>query len=412
MHTRLNHLLAALLICCLVLSLGASARTQASADDQVIGKVLTTLSSTPVALGDPSLITVATSSAGCSILSAGWFNANNQAVTGAFNAETYRLEINVGANAGYLFAPDVACYLNNSSITGLVSSDRKTVTLTREYTADVWAPTIYKNPGDETVDEGGWASFVVAGAYVREYQWMLSDSTDKITIPISQLKDHYHDMESSGDGSSKLLLYHIPYELNNWKVICNFVGAGNGNVTRSKPAILTVRPSASRIVETPVPSDTPVSEASPAPEITAAPDPTPEVEEHSHDFSGPWLYDARGHWHECPEDGAAADEGLHAFAWTEVRAATATEPGLEEGVCSICGYKATRNIGTPTESADSAVSGSSSDGERSSGLLSNILDAGRPSLLMSALCALLPIDVVLLCAHHARASKKKSRRRR
>ena len=177
-------------------------------------------------------------------------------------------------------------------------------------------------------------------------------------------------------------------------------------------AILTVNPSASRVLETPAPSPTPVPEAAPSPEVSAAPVATEAVEEHEHDFSGPWLYDARGHWHECPEDGAAADEGLHSFSWTEVRAATETEPGLEEGVCSICGYTSTRNIGAVQGSVLSDASGSSSDEDSSSDLFDGIRSAGRPSLLMSALCALLPLDLVLMGVHRSRVSKKKARRRR
>ncbi len=404
MHARLKPLLSVLLICCLVLSVGAAARTGASADDAVISKVLTTLSSTPVALVDPSLITVATSSPGCYIVSAGWFNANNQPVTGAFNSETYRLEIVIGASDGYILDPNVACYLNNSAITSAVSADRRTVVLTREYTADVWAPTIYKNPGDETVDEGGWASFVVAGSYVREFKWILVDPTDKITIPISELKNHYKSMDSSGDGSSKLLLYNIPYDLNNWKVICNFVGAGNNNVTRSQPAILTVRPDPSRVTATPTPSPTATPaavvsspEIEPSEELEAA----VQEETHVHDFSGAWLYDARGHWHECPEDGVAADEGLHAFTWTEIQPATDTEQGLEEGVCQICGYTTTRKTGASPSNTDSFDTKDS------------ILSAGPPTVLMGLLCALLPVDAVLIGAHAAGASRrKKSRRRR
>ena len=400
MHTRFKHILTGFLVCCLVLSLGAAVRTEAKADDEVISKVLTTLSSTPVALVDPSLITVATSTPGCHINSAGWFNANNQAVTGAFNTETYRLEINIGADNGYIIDPNVACYLNNSAITSVVSADRKSVTLTREYTADVWAPTVYKNPGDETVDEGGWASFVVSGSYARDYEWALVDPTDKITIPISQLKDHYKNMDSAGDGSTKLFLYHIPYELNKWKVVCNFIGAGDGNVTRSQPAVITVRPDPSRVVESPSPSPSasPVS-PTPSPEVSAVPEPTATAEEHVHDYSGAWRYDARGHWHECPEDGAVADEGLHVFTWTETRAATDTEQGLEDGVCGICGFTTTRKTGTPAgaEEKEDAV-------EKE--------PAGLPSPLISALCALLPVDMILIGAHAAGSSRKKTRRRK
>ena len=55
----------------------------ASAADTVIHKILTTVTPTPVALVDPATITVATSTPGLSITSAGWFDASGKAVKGA-----------------------------------------------------------------------------------------------------------------------------------------------------------------------------------------------------------------------------------------------------------------------------------------------------------------------------------------
>lgn len=412
MHDRLKHILTVLLVCCLVMSVATCSVSTASADE-AITKVLTTLSSTPVALVDPALITVETSSPACYIISAGWFNAANQPVTGAFNAETYRLEITVGARDGYYFDPDVACYLNNSSITGIVADSGQAVTLVREYTADVWAPTVYKNPGDETVDEGGWASFVVSGSYVRAYEWVLIDPAGKVTVPVSELRSRFQGMDYSGDGSTKLILYHIPYELNNWKVVCNFIGVGDGNVTPSKPAIITVRADPSRVVSTPAPSAVP--SATPAPTPSAPVEATfPPVETspltHEHDFSGPWHYDARGHWHERPDDGMTADEALHSYTWTE----TVGEDGqsVETGVCNICGYTSTRR------SASSFAESTATDSPESDPADNDVADPmeiSRPdrvpvTALMAVLCALLPVDAALIALRAANTSRKKPRR--
>lgn len=47
------------------------------------------------------------------------------------------------------------------------------------------------------------------------------------------------------------------------------------------------------------------------------------------------------HWHEC-SCGDKADTAAHTFGeWAQTRAATATENGSKERVCSICGYKET-----------------------------------------------------------------------
>lgn len=386
-----------ILLLCLLLSLGIAAAPRASAEDAVITKILTTISATPVALMDPSLITAATSTPGCYIASAGWFDASGNAAVGAFNAETYRLEIRVAANAGYTIASDAACYLNNSAVTAIPDGTGKTVTLVREYTAAIWAPTIYKHPGSETVNEGEWASFVVSGTYIRDYQWMLVNPTDTETVPISSLKSRFPSMDSSGDGSSKLFLYHIPYELNGWKVICNFVGAGNNNNVRSQGAILTVIPDPGRVVETPAPvleepPDADVADEQPQSEETdpgpQSTETTPEPEIHEHSYSSVWSYDDVLHWHECPEDSARSDEEAHSFVWTETRAATTRSPGEEKGVCSVCGYQATQEI--------------------------PVLDQVSSSFLMKALLALIPIDFLLVILHPALFGKqrRKAQKRR
>ncbi len=418
-----KRLLSLLTATCLILLLFAASPVGARAEASVITKVLTTLSATPVALMDPSVITAATSTPGCHIISAGWFDSGGQAATGAFNAETYRLEINIGADDGYTIDPDAACYLNNSAITSVVAADGKSVLLTRDYTAEIWAPSIYKNPGDETVDEGGWASFVVSGAYVVDYEWAIVDPMQTTTIPVSRIKDQYSNMDYSGDGSTKLILRNIPYELNGWGVICNFVGLGSGNVTRSKPAVLTVIPSPSRVAETPEPTPTPTPEATPSPTPPAE---TPAPIEHVHQFSEEWHYDARGHWHECPEDRATADEGLHVFRWEEDPAASEDGSTVETGTCEICGYTVTRHTAAPgssdasSESADSASSSSSGDSSlppaSSVGGDSDADDPSavrsKPGPLMIALMALIPVDAALIALHAARSSGKRRKHRR
>ena len=388
-----------LLTLCLLASLGLAVPTVSFAEDIVISKVLTTLSSTPVALMDPSQLTVATSTDGCYIISATWFDANGKAASGTFNPETYRLEIRVGSRDGFRIDSGAACYLNNSAISSTVDGDGKAVTLTREYTAAVWAPTIYKNPGSETVNEDGWASFVVSGNYVTDYQWFLQDPTGSTSISVNDLKTRFPQMETSGDGSSKMMLYHIPSELDGWKVICTFVGLGANNTVKSQPALLTVIPRGGRVVESPSPSPVPDAgfspEALPSPEISEEPEAVspdePEPSPHIHDFSGPWQFDVNGHWHICPEDGERADEGAHEFVWEEITAADYQNPGSEEGVCEICGVHARRVIPVL---------------ERAS--------ACKPGPIILTLFGMAGADVVLLLLSPVlfrKRKKKKSRRR-
>ena len=400
-----KQVLALLLLFCIFMSFYALVPHQASADDFVISKVLTTISATPVALMDPAMIAAATSTPGCYIAAAAWFDAAGNMALGAFNIETYQLRIVVGAMDGYFIDPGAACYLNNSAVTAIPDGTGKSVTLIREYTAAAWAPTIFKQPGNETVREYGFASFVVSGSYVRDYQWMLVNPTATDYIPIDSLKSRFPNMDSTGNGSEKLMLYNIPYELNGWNVVCNFVGAGNGNDVLSQPAVLTVIPDPSRTAATPTPliQPTPTPDLSPSPEPVQSgieagaaemPEPSAEPEVHEHRFSETWYRDADSHWHECPDDGERSDLAPHSFTWTETLAATTKQHGEERGVCDVCGYTATRQTDILVRQPFSF-----------------------PSPLMSLLLLLIPLDLILLIVHAAvisgkrrRAARRRSRR--
>ena len=72
----------------------------------------------------------------------------------------------------------------------------------------------------------------------------------------------------------------------------------------------------------------------------------------AHQYGQDWKNDKTNHWHEC-SCGAKADEAAHTFGdWEETKAATGTENGSKERVCSECGYKETAEIpatGTTTD---------------------------------------------------------------
>ncbi len=109
-----------------------------------------------------------------------------------------------------------------------------------------------------------------------------------------------------------------------------------------------------------------------------------------HVYSNSWSYDARGHWHECPDDGARADEELHSMTWS----VTDSETGEETGRCTVCGYTAVRR---PANNAET--------GNKPAGSFSF-----PPNLLMWALCLLLPVDIALIMTHAAMASRRRTRR--
>ena len=419
MQAKKLRLLTLITVLSLVLSLSVVLPVSASAENTVIGKILTTISATPVALSSPAQITAATSTPGCRIISAGWYDANGMVVSGDFGPETYTLIMDIGVADGYTISPDVACYLNNSAISCSVNSSGRSVTLTRTYTASVWAPTVYKHPGNETVDEGGWASFVVSGAYVRDYEWALVEPEGRGVIPVARLRDSYSQMEYTGNNSPKLNLYHIPYELNGWKVVCDMIGAGEGNSTRTNPAVLTVKPTISRVVATPQPS--PEVSVSPSPVIdpvsatapvTSAVTTPADVQEHL--YSDNWSYDARGHWRASLDGSPATDEALHSFTWTTTQDETGSD--VEKGVCDVCGYTSTRRLGGAAMNTESTQAGdSASTSGRGSGLIPDgfsLSSLKPPSVLMALLMALLPVDLILVIVHLCGPAKQRKRRRR
>lgn len=54
--------------------------------------------------------------------------------------------------------------------------------------------------------------------------------------------------------------------------------------------------------------------------------------------------DERFHWHACADCEEQLDKAEHDLVWTEKTAPALGLAGEEEGVCSVCGYKATRPI--------------------------------------------------------------------
>ena len=448
MRVVIKRFLPLLFAFCLMFSFTVRLSQPASAADTVIQKILTTISATPVALVDPASITAATSTPGLSVTSAGWFDASGKALSGVFQPETYKIEIHVKADNGYVIASDVAAYLNNSAVTIQVENSGRTATLVREYTAAVWAPTIIKHPSAETVKEGGWASFAASANYVLKYEWYLEGPDGRQAVSVDDIHLTYPEVTATGNGSSKLNLYHIPYDLNGWKVVCNYVGAGTANSVKSQGALLTVIPTTSRPAaaaadavssdqagagqagtgdnssgengsdaadsnSVELPADDVSSPAANAAEgnadssgqsaaDTAESAGTGEMPSTVPDpvFSAAWSSDARSHWHDSETGGLRTQEDLHSFVWYE------SEDGTQTGVCDICGYTQTRRpsgaAGAGSSTGPASETGSNADasaGSRSS---------AKPDAAMYLLMALAPVDAGLIAAHAVRSRKKTS----
>ena len=427
MRVLVKRILTLLFALCLLLGFSFQLSPAASAADNVIQKILTTVTPTPVALMDPASITAATSTPGLSITSAGWFDASGKAVKGAFNPETYKIEIHVKADNGYTIASDVAAYLNNSAVNITVENSGQTATIVREYTAAVWAPTIIKNPSAETVKEGGWASFTATANYARDYEWFLEGPDGRQAVSVSDINLTYPEMSATGNGSTKMNLYNIPYELNGWKVVCNFIGAGTNNSVKSQGALLTVIPTTSRPAETPAPEPEETADAEPTTADTADADANAaenvSTEEATAESSGDaaavetsasapapvysdaWSSDARGHWHDSISQGddSRAEEALHSFIWYD------GEDGTQTGVCDVCGYTITKRPAAAAAGTDTGSSGSGSGDSSGSAPVQTRDSSVKPSAAMILLMALVPVDAGLIATHAVRSAKKKKK---
>lgn len=335
MTTIQKRALAGLLSLLLCLGICGLIPTEASAEGE-IGKVLTTLSNVPVAMDGVYSITAATSTEGCYLASYGWYDSNGSPADGVFEAGTYRVEITVNAAEGYYFADGVAVYLNNSSV-DYVMNDSSSLTLYRNYDAQLWAPSIYKHPTTENVKEGELASFVAMATYTDTYEWTATSPDGKTTCKCDDLPDLFPGVSIGGDGKEKMNIRNVPAEMDGWTVKCTFSGPGGSAV--SNAASIKVK-----VAETPKPTATPKPSATPKPTETPAATAKPDAEdEHVHEFAESWSKDGDKHWHECA-CGEKSQEAPHSMEWTVVTEATRKAEGTEQGVCSVCGYTETRSL--------------------------------------------------------------------
>ena len=335
MTTIQKRALAGLLSLLLCLGICGLIPTEASAEGE-IGKVLTTLSNVPVAMDGVYSITAATSTEGCYLASYGWYDSNGSPADGVFEAGTYRVEITVNAAEGYYFADGVAVYLNNSSV-DYVMNDSSSLTLYRNYDAQLWAPSIYKHPTTENVKEGELASFVAMATYTDTYEWTATSPDGKTTCKCDDLPDLFPGVSIGGDGKEKMNIRNVPAEMDGWTVKCTFSGPGGSAV--SNAASIKVK-----VAETPKPTATPKPSATPKPTETPAATAKPDAEdEHVHEFAESWSKDGDKHWHECA-CGEKSQEAPHSMEWTVVTEATRKADGTEQGVCSVCGYTETRSL--------------------------------------------------------------------
>lgn len=345
MSRRMKKMISALMCICMCAALCCLIPVRASADFEIT-KVLSTAVPTPVALMDVRNIPAATSTQGCYIAGYNWYDSKGNVASGTFGTGTYRIVITIGTQDGYVFSPDVAVYLNNGRADFSLDSSMRTLTLYRDYVPEIYAPTIFKHPGNETVDEGGEASFVVSSDYTTEYTWMMyPPNDDNVSYDVIDMRTMFPGLETEPQGRNKMNLYNVPAELDGWRIRCFFQYPGGSKA--SNFAKLTVRHTEKPVEETPAPAAAEVNQTpaeTPAPTLTPTPEVIEEkVQEHTHDFGTVWHSDGVSHWKEC-ECGEAAEKAEHSMTWTVFSAATRKAPGTERGICSVCSHTEEREI--------------------------------------------------------------------
>ncbi len=331
---------------CLLMLFPFLAPVSAGAENE-IDKLMVKTSASPVALMVVQGLTASTSTTGTYISAYNWYDTGGEVIEGTFGTGDAQIIIELSAQEGYVFSENLSVYLNNEAVEFTVDDTRTKVRLTKVYTPMLWQPTIIKNPKGEKVIEGERAGFTASANYANEYKWTLKGPNGE-SLSADKITGQFPTCSVRGDGTGNFVLHGIPLEMDGWKVVCTFTGPG-GSVT-SKGATINVEPK-----PTPTPDPTPTPTSTPQPTPTPSPSASPEdakkeddktqneEEEHVHQFSDKWYTNSRYHWHKC-SCGQVSDKEEHVFKWETVKKANKKGPGLEKGVCEVCGYETTKEI--------------------------------------------------------------------
>ena len=361
MKPYVKKLFSFLMALCLLLSLSsmlpaAHATDATTPEVKEIKKILTQLAATPVVLSGPDRCVATTSTDGLSF-SYGWYDTSGQPVTGNFEIGYYDLVMRFSASDGYVIRSDVAAYLNNSNsdLAISVAGDGKSATITRRFEAAILRPVVFKNPGDEVVDEGSWVSYVATAAYYTDLTWELVSPDGDTTIDAQEAIQKFPGVNLNNNHVDKIVFYNVQASMDGWSIVAVFHGAED-YTTRSKGSVIRVTPDPSKTTTTPEPTPTPEAASAeetqsqeetqaaaetPAEQTPATPEPTP-TPEHEHSFAEAWRYNEQKHWHPCTGCDEHSEEEEHSLVWTEKAKATRVSPGEEEGVCEVCGFTTTR----------------------------------------------------------------------
>ena len=163
------------------------------------------------------------------------------------------LVVEVSANEGYVFTEDVMVFINGSQATCTRDSDTHLTIVSHSYTPEVWAAVVYKHPTGETVDPGGWASFVTSGGYVQDFEWCLMTPDKQHRFTLAEAREEaavvsreplvprdFRQVRTSGDFAEGLVVDNIPADLDGYYVYCRLYSYKRITWANTNPARITV----------------------------------------------------------------------------------------------------------------------------------------------------------------------------
>lgn len=311
---RFISVLTAMLLC-FALTLGFAPLEASAFGSRNIDNVTIDFSMPPVNAADVSALSASTATGGCYISSMAWYDIYGQRITNKFTGDNATVEIVVAAAPGNYFASNVAVTIDG--VGAAVANYGTELIISCTFSPVIWAPTMVKHPGSETVREGGVASFVSYSACTDKSSWQILDTNGSLFSAEAFAEKYPHlVVESRFD---KLNIGPVPMELNGFKVRCCFTGPGG--TINSNYAEIKVEPNPYG-----TPSDVPSAQTTAAPGV-----------DHEHIYSFVYTYDAGYHWYAC-ECGEQLNVEDHKYVWIQKQPATPEAPGLIQGECSKCGY--------------------------------------------------------------------------
>ena len=243
---------------CLCLTLFAMVPMAGAAAETAIPKVLVQTGNggtPPVVWMELQYFPTKTSTAGVTLASAQWrtVSGNSPVGTRFEDDSAVYLTVNLTANAGYVFPTDVRGYINGSAATVTWNSDTSITLTSHSYTPEIWAAQVYKSPTGETVDPGGWASFVTSGGYVQDYEWCIMTPDKKHRFTLKEAREEatvvsrealipkdFSQVTTEGDFTDRLIMRNIPADMDGYYVYCRLYSYKRITWANSDPARITV----------------------------------------------------------------------------------------------------------------------------------------------------------------------------